>query len=122
MGLLHNIGAYRLELKRLLHGRGPRPLMMTPDEQAAFDALPDTLTVYVAAVSTIFAGPRGPWTLTLPPASRFLNRYRVDYPLLVTARVRKANAVALKLERNEREIITFAARRIAIASLPEGSA
>ena len=42
-----------------------------------------------------------------------LARYRVPDPVLVTAIVRKQDVLAIKLDRQEEEVITFKARRVA---------
>ncbi len=44
-------------------------------------------------------------------------RYRAERPLLVTASVLKRRVLAIKLDRDEAEIITFAARRTAVEML-----
>jgi hypothetical protein len=109
-----NIRRYRLYLKHFLGTEGPIPEMMKPEEQAAFDALPDILTVYRGC------GPRNmlgaSWTTNKMVAEKFpfLARYWVDEPLLVTGKVKKKNVLAYKLGRNENEIITFSARRVKV--------
>ena len=47
------------------------------------------------------------WTLRRPIAERFpfCSRYHADRPMLLTATIEKQRAAAIKLERNEDEII-----------------
>lgn len=82
--------------------------MMTPDERDAYDALPDVVTVYRGCYKINKWGLS--WSLSKETAERFpsLSRYKRvgDQPLLVTAKALKSNIIALKLDREEREIIT----------------
>jgi hypothetical protein len=112
-----NIGTHRLALRRLLPASGPVPEMMTDEEQAAYFALPDRLTVFRGCGEINMLG--ACWSLDREVAARFptLNRYRQAAPLLVTATVRRDRVLALKLDRDEAEIITFQARRTAIEPL-----
>jgi hypothetical protein len=41
----------------------------------------------------------------------------VGDPVLITARVKKQGVLALKIDRGEAEVITFAARRVKVVSL-----
>jgi hypothetical protein len=43
-----------------------------------------------------------------------LHRYRQAEPLLVTATVPRDRVLAVKLDRNEAEVVTFDARRVAV--------
>lgn len=112
-----NIGAYRLRLRRLLPETGPVPQLMTPEEAAAYEALPSLLTAYRGCGPANMLG--ASWSLDRETAARFptLHRYRQAEPLLVTARVRKHHVLAVKLGREEAEIITFRARRIEVERL-----
>lgn len=114
-----NIGPHRLRLRRLLPREGPVPELMTPEEAAAYADLPDRLTVYRGCGLVNIRG--ASWSLDRDTAARFpfLNRYRQDRPLLVTATVRKARILALKIDRDESEIITFHARRVEVEELSE---
>lgn len=112
-----NIGQYRQMLRRMLPAEGPVPAMMTPAERAAYDALPERLTVYRGCGEVNMRG--ASWSLSRDVAARFplLLRYRQARPLLVTATVPRRRVLAVKLDRNEAEVITFAARRVSIEAL-----
>jgi hypothetical protein len=114
-----NIGQHRLMLRWLLPEEGPIPELMDPDERAAYDALPDRLTVYRGCGPHNMLGLS--WSLDQQIAARFpfLNRYRQGDPMLVTGKVRKHHVLALKLDRDEAEVITFRARRVAVEPLPQ---
>lgn len=62
---------------------------------------------------------RARWTLSRDVAARFplLSRYRQRGPLLVTARAARRRALAVKLDRNEVELITLAACMTSIEAL-----
>lgn len=82
--------------------------MMTPDEQAAYDALPDYVTIYRGCYKANKWGLS--WSLSKEIAEKFpiYHRYRQEgQPLVVTARAKKRNIIAIKLDRNESEIITW---------------
>ena len=51
-----------------------------------------------------------------------VNRYRAAQPLLLTGTVEKENVLAVKLGRDEAEIVTFSARRQRVDSLLAGPA
>lgn len=115
-----NIAQYRLLLKRILpQDTMPILEMMTDEEQAALDALPDTITLFRGCGNHNKVG--ASWTLDRGIAEKFpfLNRYRVKNPLLVTARIKKENVIAYKMDREEHEIITFSARRIKTEPITE---
>lgn len=87
--------------------------MMTPEEFAVFEALPDVITVYRGCYKPNKWGLS--WSLSKTVAEQFptLNRYRQDgQPLLVTAQAMKKNIIAVKLDRKESEIITWRPRHI----------
>ena len=83
------------------------PELMDKDELAAFEALPDELVIYRGC------GPhnvRGlSWSLKREVAVKFplYGRYHTYVPMLLTARIPKRRAAALKLGRKEHEIIVF---------------
>jgi len=114
-----NIGQHRLQLRWLLPEEGPIPELMDPVERAAYDALPDRLTVYRGC------GPRNmlglSWALERQIAAEFptLPRYRQAVPLLVTGKVHKRHVLAVKLDRGESEVITLRARRVAVEPLSQ---
>lgn len=90
-----------------------RGYLMDSGEQAAFDALPDDLTIYRGCYAINKWGLS--WTTDRAIAERFptLHRYRQDGPsLLVTARVRKADILAVKGGRDEAEIICYRPKHI----------
>lgn len=112
-----NIGKYYALLRRMMPDGGPLRQMMTSDEQAAYDALPDRLTVYRGCGA---ANKRGAsWSVSRSVATRFpfLMRYRAADPLLITAAVLKRRVLAVKLDRGEAEVITFHCRVTAVQSL-----
>jgi hypothetical protein len=113
-----NIGPHRLRLRALLPPAGPVLELMEPAEADAYRALPDRLTVYRGCGAQNLLG--ACWSMERETAARFplLHRYRQARPLLVTATVRKAHVLAVKLDRQEAEIITFRARRVSIEPLP----
>jgi hypothetical protein len=113
-----NIGPHRLQLRTLLPPAGPVPELMESAEADAYLALPDRLTIYRGCGERNLLG--ASWSLERETAARFplLHRYRQARPLLVTATVRKAHVLAVKLDRQEAEIITFRARRVSIEPLP----
>lgn len=89
-----------------------RPLMMDEAEQQAFAQLPDDVTVYRGCYANNKWGMS--WSLNKEVAERFpfLNRYqRPSRPLLVKARIQKQDIVALKLDRNESEVICMSKPR-----------
>lgn len=112
-----NIGQYRLQLRRMLPKQGPVMSMMDSNERARYDELPDVITVYRGCGPGNLRG--ASWSLDRDVAARFpfLNRYRAFMPVVITATVRKHSVLALKLDRDEAEIITFGARRKSIELL-----
>ena len=82
--------------------------MMDLDEQRKYDELPEIVEIYRGCYSNNKRGMS--WSLVRAVAEKFpfLLRYRQPgQPLLVRARVRKSDIVAVKLDRGEMEIITF---------------
>lgn len=107
-----NVGAYADELINALdvhHWNDyPVKLMMEPAELEAFDQLPEVLTVYRGCYALNKWG--FCWSLNRAIAERFpfCNRYGGEgRPLLVKATLKKSQVAALKLDRNEAEIVTF---------------
>jgi len=85
-----------------------RHCMMTPDELAALNALPPLVTVWRGCYAHNKRGLS--WTLDRDVAQRFplLHRYRhVGQPLLIRAEVARDQILALKLDRNEAEVIAI---------------
>ena len=93
--------------------------MMDSAELVAYRSLPARLTVFRGCGEINMLG--ASWSLDRDVAARFLtlNRYRQTAPLLVTATLRRDRVLALKLDRDESEIITFHARRTAIEPLTQ---
>ena len=83
------------------------PALMDEDEHRAFDALPNAITVYRGC------GPKNrngfSWSLDEEIARNFPRgpRYWQPEPLLLTLTIPKSRAAALKLDRQEKEIIVF---------------
>ena len=111
-----NISVYKKQLKRLL------PVicieMMSQQEIDLFSNLGRTTTIYRGCGAAGIDGVC--WTLDKAIAKKFtsFNRYEVEDPIIVTARIRKENIVAVKLDREEQEIICFNPNIIKIESNP----
>ena len=87
--------------------------MMTPNEQAAYDALPDVVTIYRGCYAENKWGLS--WSLDKAVAERFPSLLRYRQPgqaILVTAKVEKKNIIAVKLSREESEIITYMPKHV----------
>jgi hypothetical protein len=114
-----NVGLYRDDLVEVLtdwmdNPHTVIPELMTPEEMAAFEALPDEVTIYRGCcVANNRSGLS--WSLSREVASRFpfLTRYRASDPVLLTAKVPKSRIAAIKLERDEQEVI--------VVDLPAGA-
>jgi hypothetical protein len=106
-----NIREYRRDLKARMGIVGPLRAMMTHDETAAYDALPDVVSCYRGCDASITVG--ASWSLDWHVANSFpfLSRYKIPSPVVVTATVKKNRILAVKLCRDEAEIITFSAKR-----------
>jgi hypothetical protein len=100
------IGSYKLDPHR-----GPVRLMMTAEENAAYDALPEVVTIYRGCDAGSASLPGICWSLNKDVANRFpfLTRFRAKNPAILTASVQKHWILAVKLGRSEEEIITFPA-------------
>ena len=112
-----NIFAYKNILKNLMPQEGPVLEMMSDDELAVYETLPDTVTIYRGCGKKNKNG--ASWSLDRDVAAKFpfLNRYQVDNPMLVTAKVKKCHVLAVKLCRNESEVITFNAKPVKVEPL-----
>lgn len=95
------------DLLRLLLPATTEPIMMEEHERAALAALPALVTIYRGADRGVNEDGLC-WSLDRAVAVRFpfLNRYRAADPVLVTATVERERIIALKLDRNEAEVIT----------------
>ncbi|TCP11332.1 hypothetical protein [Simplicispira metamorpha] len=87
---------------------GPLYTMMDPEEVEVFDDLPENLTVYRGCYENNKFGYSWSLKRNVAEAFPFLRRYRqLGKPILVTAQIEKSEAAALKLGRQEEEIILF---------------
>ena len=116
---LDNLYEWRDMLRELLPRR-PTLLLMDEDERAAWRELPDIVTIYRGCSEVNLNGLS--WSLCPEIASKFpaLMRYlppKGRRPLLVTGEVAKRRVIAVKLDRKEREIVTFHARQVAVEYL-----
>jgi len=101
-------------------GGGAITEMMNADEQAAYDALPSVVTVYRGCYKSNKWG--FCWSLDRNVAQRFPTfiRYRQNgQPLLVKAEAKKQDIAAVKLGRNELEIITHRPKHISTSFIRE---
>jgi hypothetical protein len=107
-----NISAHLSWLRVMLPRGGPVQHMMTAAEQAAWDALPDKVTIYRGARHNKLGAS---WSLDRSVAEKFPHFMRYNFggdPVLLTAEVRKRDILALKLDRDEAEAIVLRGRRI----------
>jgi hypothetical protein len=112
-----NIRDYSASLRRLLGTTGPLLPMMNAEDRTGYKDLPDRVTVYRGCSETHMRG--ASWSLDQQVARKFpfLAGYRVSYPVLVTATVRKEHVLAVFLAREEQEIVSFKARRVSVERL-----
>jgi hypothetical protein len=113
-----NLSLYFDPLRASLPRRGPVVAMMTCPERDALSALPEQFAIYRGAGEINLEG--ASWSLKREVAARFPNlyRYRPQGPaFLVTAKVSKSRVLALRLDRQESEIITFAPTILGIEPL-----
>jgi len=99
-------------------GEGAIKPMMNQEELSAFEALPDEFVVYRGCYAANKWGLS--WTSKRETAAAFplLNRYKQKgQPLLVKALAKKSEAAALKLDRDEDEIIIFRPRHISTSHI-----
>lgn len=107
-----NVGLYKSEILEFIKEWMDDPFTVIPElmsagEKAAFADLPKQITIYRGC------GPQNKcgmsWTLRREIAIRFPFhiRYGTDRPMLLTASINKSRAAALKLERNEHEVIVI---------------
>ena len=76
-----NIGRHRLFLKDIIGTSKPIPEMMNRKEQAAFDKLPDTLTIYRGCSQKNMIGVSYATERTVAEKFPFYARYHADEPL-----------------------------------------
>jgi hypothetical protein len=93
-------------LASLSPGDPDRRFLMNESELGVFDALPEEVTIWRGCYASNKWGLS--WSLDRQAASRFplLHRYKQErQPLLVKARIAKADVLMLKLDRNEAEVV-----------------
>jgi hypothetical protein len=103
-----NISRYRHELLDLLLGNRRRwRLLMDKRECDSWFALPDDVEIFRGCGPDNRLGLS--WSLKREVAERFptLMRYRQEKPLLLRAVVNKGQIAAVKLDRNEAEVIAI---------------
>ena len=121
-----NIGQYLDELlvsEYFWNREGPHSVqhgMMDEDERAAYDALPEVFTIYRGCGKSNKWGLS--WTTSKECAEKFpmYGRYRPEgKAILVTAEVKKSEVIAVKLDRNEFEIITYRPKHLSTKRIKE---
>lgn len=112
-----NIAQYHPKLKRALGTTGPLLQMMSTEEQEVFNSLPDTVTVYRGCGSVNRKGCS--WSLDREIATSFptFSRYKVDDPMLIKGVVKKNKILAVKLCREEQEVISFNVKEVEVIPL-----
>ena len=108
-----NFVCFAKALRRALPLRRPICELMTLGELTAFDALPLMVTVYRGAGADGAGGIS--WTLDRAVAVHFPSyaRYRpASVPTLFVAEVCKLDILALKLDRDEAEVIVFKVKHL----------
>lgn len=109
-------------LKRVLGCRGPIRSIMDIEENKCYDALPETVTVYRGCSADATSGLC--WTLDEQVANSFpfLTRFKATTPVVIRARAKKDRILAVKLDRNETEVITFSPRPMSVKPADEVAA
>ena len=113
---LDNVGFYQDDLANSPLGerQGVIREMMTVEDLEAYAALPDILTIYRGCYKSNKWGLS--WSLSKQVAEKFptLLRYKQvgEQPLLVTATIKKTDVIAVKVDRNEQEIIAWRPKHI----------
>lgn len=113
-----HITDYKDELFQLTEGVRPAKQIMTREEWHALDKLPETITIYRGCGEHNKFGLC--WSLDKKVAEKFpfLNRHMAETPLLVTAVEQKENILAVKLDREEQEVVTFDPDIVSVESIP----
>jgi hypothetical protein len=108
-----NVGHYHNALFAILSEASAlmRSAMMTQRERTRWRKLPKIITAYRGCGGHNRLGLS--WTLNRTIAKRFplMHRYRAKRPLLLTARIPKSCIVAVKLGREENELIVLVEER-----------
>lgn len=94
------------------------PQMMDDMELAEFAKLPDIVTIYRGCSEGVNMEGIS-WSLDKSIAVEFptYGRYRAENPVLIIATVEKSKIIALKLDREEQEVITFSAKMVRVEDL-----
>lgn len=95
-----------------------RRWLMTLEEQAAWESLPEVVTIWRGCYAANKWGLS--WSTDKEVARRFpsLHRYRQDcQPLLVKATVRRDDIIAFKHDRSEWEVVAHRPRHVSTAKL-----
>jgi hypothetical protein len=105
---------YRFRLRSLLDTTGHVRNLMNPEENGLYDQLPDSVICYRGCDASHLVG--ASWSTDRETADRFpfFQRHSASVPVVVTAKVRKQEILAIKTDRDEAEIITFSARRLKV--------
>ena len=109
---------FKTPFGRAIKAESPVREMMDEGENLAFDALPDLVTIWRGCYPLNVAGVC--WSLDRATAARFpfLNRYKgAGEPILLEAKVDKRCVVALKLDREEAEVIALSPRIISTVKI-----
>ncbi len=116
------ISPYRRVLRSVLGMTGPIREMMDAEENAVYDRLPDTVTLFRGCNEEFQKGLC--WSLDekIANAFPFQIRFKAKKPLLIRARAKKDRILAIKLDRNETEIIVFSPRVSKIRDADEAAA
>lgn len=104
---------YRIKsFLKWVSGASTQRELMSDAELEAFEKLPAVITIYRGCGRGVNMDGIS-WSLCKQVASEFPThaRYAVKRPVVITATVRKEKVVALKLDRDEKEVITFSAKR-----------
>jgi hypothetical protein len=112
-GTFFSVGPYIDELRAALPATGPVLEMMTENERAKYSALPNSVAIYRGCGSD--ERPGICWSLQRETANKFRSfaGYRpLGSPVLLAATVNKSKILAVKLDRAEDEVVTFAAETI----------
>ena len=104
---LHNVSESVEELREIFPLYGPVRSMMTPDENDVYDALPYINIAYRGCDAGWLDGVSYSSNKKVANWFAFYTLTQAEQPTLITAHVRKDLIMAVKLRRDEEEIITF---------------
>ncbi|NOS97380.1 MAG: hypothetical protein HOP25_02775 [Methylotenera sp.] len=99
-----NIGFHSEELRKYLPEKASKN-MMSDEEFKAFCDLPDLVKIYRGCGLSNQNGLSWSLQRDVAEALPFQNKYKQDLPILLVAEVKKSSIIALKLERQEFEVI-----------------